>query len=622
MIRIRTLVRSGLLVLAVASLVLAASGHAGAQESEEPQQPERAEEATASGEQEGPAAGRGAGRTSCVICHADTELFDEGWAGIVGDADEGVHADVGLSCHDCHGGNPDPALADDTFGAMDEDYSPNPYIGVPDTTDVPDFCGSCHSDATFMRRFQPDARVDQEQEYWTSHHGEALAAGDIRVATCTSCHGVHGILRSDNPRSSVYPTRVAETCRSCHADVQQMTPPGTEGEATEGEQAAGDETVDVDQYARWRRSVHAAALLDRGDLSAPTCNDCHGNHGATPPGVDSVVFVCGQCHGREAEIFRGSPKHAGYEEHNEFLLDAGDEGCALCHFEPEPQARITDMTVLGECTACHGNHGIVRPTVAMLSPLPETPCAFCHAGPDEEPTEDVTDATRETRERFADLRRRLLDEAASRGLDGDARFDWLVERTLQLPPHTRETADGDSTPRTEFRLLFDKFRIGKTSYEYEDPVSGEMVRAPVVRCESCHAPADAAADGEGVGIQAAGRLLNAMTSLAARTAQAERTLLAARRGGVETREAAAEVGAAVDAHIQLQVLLHTFEIGEETPFREQHREGMEQASAALQAGHEALEELDWRRRGLAVALVIITLVLIGLALKIREVSAR
>jgi cytochrome c553 len=27
----------------------------------------------------------------------------------------------------------------------------------------------------------------------------------------------------------------------------------------------------------------------RGDLSAPTCSTCHGNHGATPPGVAQTV---------------------------------------------------------------------------------------------------------------------------------------------------------------------------------------------------------------------------------------------------------------------------------------------------------------------------------------------
>ncbi|RPH55952.1 hypothetical protein EHM82_04320, partial [bacterium] len=65
-------------------------------------------------------------RTSCTACHADTEMFDEETARIVAAFRGDVHASVGLSCHDCHGGNPDPDLADDP-SAMDPDFARNPY---------------------------------------------------------------------------------------------------------------------------------------------------------------------------------------------------------------------------------------------------------------------------------------------------------------------------------------------------------------------------------------------------------------------------------------------------------------------------------------------------------------
>ena len=223
-----------------------------------------------------------------------------------------------------------------------------------------------------MKRFRPAARVDQEQEYWTSQHGAGLSQGDENVATCISCHGVHGILRPGDPHSLVYPTQVAGTCGTCHADAALMS----------GYVTGTGQPLPIDQYARWRESVHAESLLVREDLSAPTCNDCHGNHGARPPGLDSVTFVCGQCHGREADLFRASAKRVGFEEHNDYLIDIGDDGCAFCHELPEPQAAIADIHSFGECASCHGNHGVVRPTLAFLSPLPDTPCAFCHEGAD------------------------------------------------------------------------------------------------------------------------------------------------------------------------------------------------------------------------------------------------
>jgi hypothetical protein len=298
-----------------------------------------------------------------------------------------------------------------------------------------------------MKRFKPDARVDQEREYWTSQHGMALQEGDLNVATCIDCHGTHGILGASSPDSTVFPTRVAETCRGCHGDAERMT----------GYELPNGEPVPIDQYARWRQSVHAENLLVKEDLSAPTCNDCHGNHGAAPPGLDSVTFVCGQCHGREAEMFRASPKLAAFEMHNEFMAQAGPDGCAGCHEDPEPQASVT-MTSLGECSACHGNHGIVRPSVGMLSPPPPTPCEYCHganelvAGHLSEP-EAIRQSHIETRDA-------LMAEAEARELEGEALFNWLIDQSLRLPNHTLATSEeGDLVLRLEFQRLFNKFRL-------------------------------------------------------------------------------------------------------------------------------------------------------------------
>jgi hypothetical protein len=258
--------------------------------------------------------------------------------------------------------------------------------------------------------------------------------------------------------------------------------------------------------------------------------------------------------------------------------------------------------------------------LSFLSPLPDTPCAFCHAVGEEDRVHAV-----ESEEHFRavdTMREGLLAEAAEAGLEGEERYDWLVDRAVELPNHTLGTTpDGEPILRAEFERLFSKFRIGKTSFTYEDPTTGELTRVPILRCASCHADADYLGD-DAVGIGVAGAILGHMRELTSRTASAERVLLSARRGGVETGEAGLEVDRAIDAQIGLEVLLHTFDTTEGGEFMTAHAEGMAHADAALAAGEESLAELLFRRQGLAVALVLIVFVLVGLALKIRDLSAR
>ncbi|MFA6956050.1 MAG: hypothetical protein WC538_09285 [Thermoanaerobaculia bacterium] len=535
--------------------------------------------------------------TSCTKCHANPEMFDAKAAAIVTAYAKDIHASVGLSCHDCHGGNPDPKLAED-LDAMSKDFKSNPYVGKPEHGKIPEFCARCHSDLAYMRRFQPAARTDQLQEYMTSRHGIALQKGDPDVATCIDCHGVHGIRAVADTESSVHPTRVADTCSRCHSDPKRM---GSHRDPS-------GRAIPVDQYARWKRSVHAAALLEKGDLSAPTCNDCHGNHGATPPGIEDISFTCGQCHGREATLFRASVKHTKFAEHNDLLKDS-PEGCPACH------DNLGDVPIrsFGECVTCHENHGVIRPTVALLGKMPETPCALCH-----EPLEGFLgerfDEPERQRKHFQEVRDSLLAAAAAQKLEGDARFDWLVDQALVLPFHTSEP-EAPGKPRVrrpEFARLFEKFRIGKTHYTFVDPASGKEVSVPVRSCVRCHTEADSK------GLKTSQALMSGMHELTSAVARAERILLAAQRGGVEVRAARSALDQAVDKDIELQVLVHTFSA--DKAFDDKRKEGLASADGALKAGKASLGELSYRRRGLFVALALIALVLVALGLKIRDLS--
>lgn len=268
---------------------------------------------------------------TCLTCHTgqtETRLSEP--AARYARAD--VHRDRGFACVDCHGGDPTAA---DTAAAHD---SVRGFRGTPSGTAQIAVCARCHSDPMLMRRYAPAERVDQAAEYATSVHGQRLARGDTRVATCASCHGAHGIRPVGDAQSPVYPINVAATCGACHADASHMAGyVGTDGAA-----------LSTSQLADYRTSVHFEALTVRNDLAAPTCNDCHGNHGATPPGVDSIVNVCGTCHAVFAQKYATSV-HA-------FVFERG-------------------------CVDCHGNHAVAAPTDAMVGTDDEALCSQCHSGP-------------------------------------------------------------------------------------------------------------------------------------------------------------------------------------------------------------------------------------------------
>jgi predicted CXXCH cytochrome family protein len=269
-------------------------------------------------------AGRAGAADSCVACH--TDLGDE-LAAPVSAMKADVHAKVGLSCADCHGGDP----ADPDTTAMDETKG---FVGRPAPADIPVLCGRCHSDENFMRRYNPQLPTDQLAAFRTSVHGRRLAVGDTKVANCVSCHGVHGILAPSDARSPVHKMNVPTTCAHCHSDPAYMAGYG----------------IPTDQLAKYQRSVHGQLLLVQRDVGAPACNDCHGNHGAFPPGADSVAMVCGQCHPINKELFLASPHRAAFHKLG-----------------------------LPECVACHGNHGVVRATDDMLGTTPTSVCIGCHA---------------------------------------------------------------------------------------------------------------------------------------------------------------------------------------------------------------------------------------------------
>jgi formate dehydrogenase gamma subunit len=137
--------------------------------------------------------------TTCGTCHAAiTKTYMES---IHGQAMKAGASDAPV-CTDCHGEHLilGPKEAASTVNAS----------RVSSAT-----CGRCHSDERLAARYNlPSDRVPS---YADSFHGLAMREGSQTVANCASCHGVHNIFPSSDPRSTVNAANLRNTCGACHA---------------------------------------------------------------------------------------------------------------------------------------------------------------------------------------------------------------------------------------------------------------------------------------------------------------------------------------------------------------------------------------------------------------------
>lgn len=143
-------------------------------------------------------------------------------------------------CTDCHG--------EHDILRPENPESPTSGFRVP-----VEVCSPCHASERLAKKYGlTPARVTT---YENSYHGLALRGGKATVANCGSCHGVHAILPSSDPRSPIHRDNLVETCGKCHPNPTEnfargrIHPVGEEAEAR------------VIQMVRWIYVVLIAVVI-------------------------------------------------------------------------------------------------------------------------------------------------------------------------------------------------------------------------------------------------------------------------------------------------------------------------------------------------------------------------
>jgi nitrate/TMAO reductase-like tetraheme cytochrome c subunit len=230
-----------------------------------------------------------------------------------------------LSCHGQKGMTPyidESLLRQSVHGAIKCTQCHTSVKGYPHGTVYRVDCASCHLTGG-LGASQKAARA-----YSQSPHAEAVRKGS--GPACKTCHGTHQILPSDNPDSRTYRRNVPKLCSGCH----------------------------YFEYKIYSRSIHGTEVLDKGDLKAAICYDCHMEH-AAPRVTEArwklwLIEECGGCHKHRLETYRktihGEVTHLGY-------------------------------TTVAKCSDCHGFHDILPKSAAASTissgKLLDT-CRTCH----------------------------------------------------------------------------------------------------------------------------------------------------------------------------------------------------------------------------------------------------
>ena len=207
-------------------------------------------------------------------------------------------------------------------------------------------CLSCHLDNPDVR-----SRMAMNKNFISafekSVHGAALVRGNSKVASCVNCHGSHEMQKGLDPKAKTNKQHIPEVCGQCHVKIA----------------------------ADYKASIHGTALAN-GNIEAPSCTDCHGEHNilhANDPNApvsskNVSAKVCTPCH----SSVKLSQKY-GFQSDRAQSYSISYHGLALKGGSAE----------VANCASCHGVHNIKKsddPTSMVNKANLVKTCGKCHPG--------------------------------------------------------------------------------------------------------------------------------------------------------------------------------------------------------------------------------------------------
>ena len=140
---------------------------------------------------------------TCGSCHPDiTKQFTESVHGVLA-ARGRSDSPTCTTCHGFHG-----------IKAKVDPDSPVNEKRIALTT-----CPQCHAAERISREYR--ITTIPVKSYYDSFHGLSYRGGDAYSANCASCHGVHDIRPSSDPKSMIHKNNLQKTCGICHPGASE-----------------------------------------------------------------------------------------------------------------------------------------------------------------------------------------------------------------------------------------------------------------------------------------------------------------------------------------------------------------------------------------------------------------
>ncbi|MCK6544773.1 cytochrome c family protein [Myxococcota bacterium] len=224
----------------------------------------------------GPARAALAGDGDCLQCHERDKY-----------SAQGVSKHQVVPCNGCHAPYVDVCSKGQVAQPVKGTLTASIAVKAPKAPSAAAECKTCH--------------VEQFAEWTKSIHAKALLTeGKADGAYCMDCHGpAHQIGRKLAEDPVKQHLAQIESCMKCHGDPE----------------ITKDHDLNAYVAETYRDSIHLKTVA-LGDLSAPTCHDCHGAHDIRkkedPSSLVStakVVETCNKCHPGSTPAFATTYSH-------------------------------------------------------------------------------------------------------------------------------------------------------------------------------------------------------------------------------------------------------------------------------------------------------------------------